>query len=126
MSIHHVSSIAKVAGPVLVLAIVGAQLDTASANPSMPHAFNSQETSTAHVPASTAVSSSVADRQNGADQRSERPAGACRVIERPKHRITYCECSSDPLPGVGSIDAAAILRLLLGRRACRVPPSAGR
>lgn len=118
MSIRHVSPIANTAGVAFIFAIVGMVLSTASANSPTTHAVGPRQTtsipnarteSAEQVPTSTTVASSVAE------------AGSCRVIDRPKHTIVYCGCAPDPLSDVASIDAAAILRLLIGNRTCRAP-----
>lgn len=124
MSTHHISPIPNTAGAALVVAIVGTVLSTASANSPTTRTVGPRQTisiparakSTSQVP-----TPSVAKRQNSADQPSKQLAGSCRVIDRPKHTIVDCECSSDPLSSVASVDAAAILRLLLGNRTCRAP-----
>lgn len=104
-------------------------LSTASADSTATHAVGPPQTasipsarteSAAQVPTSTTVASSAAERQNSNGPQSKQPAGSCRVIDRPKHTIT-CECSPDRLSNVGSIDLAAILRLLIGNRTCRAP-----
>ena len=48
--------------------------------------------------------------------------GACRVTDRSKHRIVHCDCPSDPIASVGSVDAAAMLRLVFGTPMCRTQP----
>lgn len=127
MLIRHSSPIAHTAEAALVFAIVGMVLGTASANPPATRTVattsipNARTESPAQESASTTVTSNVADQQSSAGQQSRQPAGSCRVIDRPKHKVVQCECSSDPLSSVASVDAVAILRLLLGNRTCRAP-----
>lgn len=113
-----------------MLAIVAMVLITACANSPTTQTAGPRQTisipnarteSAAQAPTSTTAASGVAERQNSANQPSKQPAGSCRSIDRPKHTIVHCECSSDPLSNVASVDAAAILRLLLGNRTCRAP-----
>ena len=112
MSIHRVSPFASKAASVLVLLSIDVILGAVAAE------------SSAQASASTAVSTNVGASQSGAQRR--RAPGACRVIDRPKHKIVHCECSGDPLAGVSSVDGAAILRLFVGNPRCRAPVAARR
>ena len=110
MSIHRVSPFAGKAATVLVLLSIEVML-------SAPAAESETQPS-----ASATVSSNVGAWHSGAQGR--RAAGACRVIDRPKHKIVHCDCSGDPLAGVSSVDAAAMLRLFVGNPRCRAPVAA--
>lgn len=110
MSIHRVSPFASKAATVLVLLSMDVMLGAAAAEPA------------AQASTSTTVSTNGGASQSGAQRR--RAAGACRVIDRPKHKIVRCDCSGDPLAGVSSVDAAAILRLFVGNPRCRAPVAA--
>lgn len=110
MSIHRVSPFAGKAATVLVLLSIDVMLGVAVAE------------SEAQVSAAATVSTDVGASSSGAQR--TRAAGACRVIDRPKHKIVHCACSGDPLAGVSSVDAAAILRLFVGNPRCRAPVAA--
>jgi hypothetical protein len=45
--------------------------------------------------------------------------GSCVVMDRPKHTIRQCRCDPSALSSVGSIDAAEMIRLLIGNSSCR-------
>lgn len=109
MSIHRISSFASKATAVLVLLSITLLLDAAAAE------------SAAQPSASPTVSTNVA-ASSGAQ--GKLAPGACRVIDRPKHKVVHCDCAGDALAGVASVDAAAILRLFLGNPSCRAPATA--
>lgn len=110
MSIHRVLPFASKAATALVLLSIDVMLGAAAAE------------SVAQASTSTTVSTNVGASQSGVQR--GRAAGACRVIDRPKHKIVHCDCSGDPLAGVSSVDAAAILRLFVGNPTCRSPVAA--
>lgn len=93
MSIHHVSRMRNTAMVVFVSTTLAMALSTATADSSSPR---------------------------GARQAKPREA-ACTRIERPKHTISKCRCSTGALSGMTSIDAAEIIRLLTGDQGCRNP-----
>ena len=110
MSIHRVSPLASKAA--LVFVLLGADVTVSGATAQ----------SGAPLSSDAAVSTKVGESHSGVQR--ERAAASCRVIDRPKHNIVYCDCSSDPLAGVGSVDVAAILRLFVGSPRCRTPVAA--
>lgn len=100
-------------------------LSTASADSTATHAVGPPQTasipsarteSAAQAPTSTTVASSAAEPQNSNGPQSKQPAGSCQVIDRPKHTITYCECSPRPALQRGvyrpSRDPAAVDRAI--------------
>lgn len=105
MSIHRVSPFASKAATVLVLLSVGAMLGAAAAE--------------SPVQAAPSTTVNVGQSQGGAQRRSA--AGTCRGIDRPKHKIIRCDCSSDPLAGISSVDMAAMVRLFVGNPRCVAP-----
>ena len=110
MSIHRVSPFAAKAATVLVLLGADVALSSATAEPG------------AQALPQTAVATNVAESYGRSH--AQRAARSCRIIDRPKHRIIRCDCSGDPLAGVSSVDAAAILRLFVGNPTCRAPMAA--
>ena len=108
MSIHRVSPFAIKAATIVVILGVDVMLSAAAA-----------ESGAQALPSST-VSTNIGESQSGS--RAVRPAGSCRVISRPKHKIVDCDCS-DPLAGVASVDVAAVLRLIVGNPGCRASAS---
>lgn len=108
MSIHRVSPFASKAASVLVLLSIDVMLGAAAAE--------------SPVQAAPSTTVNVSESQGGAQRRSA--AGACRVIDRPKHKIVQCDCSSDPLASISSVDMAAMLRLFVGNPRCRAPVAA--
>ena len=110
MSIHRVSPFASKAATVFVLLGVDVVLSAATAE------------SRAEASSPTTVSTKVREYQ-GAPQ-ATRGAESCRVIDRPKHKVVRCDCPNDPIAGVSSVDAAAMLSLAFGRPTCRAPASA--
>jgi len=110
MSIHCVSPLAIKAATILVLLGADVMLSAATAE------SGTQASSPAMVLAK------VGESHSGV--RGERAASSCRVIDRPKHAIVYCDCSSDPLASVSSVDVAAILRLFVGSPRCHAPLAA--
>ena len=110
MSIHHVSPFATKAATVLVLLGVDVVLSAATAE-SRPEASSP-----------TTISTNVSESQSGLQ--AGRGAGLCRVTDRPKHKVVRCDCPNDPIAGVSSVDAAAMLSLVFGRPTCRAPASA--
>ena len=109
MSIHRVSPFASKAATVLLLLGVDVGLSVATAE------------SRAEAPSPTTVSTNVSEHQAS---QAKRGAGSCRVIDRPKHKIVRCDCPNDPIASVSSVDAAAMLGLVLGRPTCGAPASA--
>lgn len=107
MSIHRVSPLASKAATALVLLGVEVVLSAATAE--------------SRVEATT-VSINVSESQRGLQ--AGRRIGACHVIDRPKHKIVRCDCPNDPIAGVGSVDAAAMLSLVFGRPTCLAQGSA--
>lgn len=110
MSIHRVSPFASKAATVLVVLGVDVMLSAAAA------------ASDAQASSSSTVSTNVSESQKGLQARGG--SGSCRVIDRPKHRIVRCDCPNDPVAGVGSVDVAAMLRLIVGSPKCRASASA--
>jgi hypothetical protein len=51
-------------------------------------------------------------------------ASACTIVERPKHTIRKCRCSSNTFSNVASVDLAEMLRLLTRASSCQAPAPA--
>jgi len=108
MSIHRIAPFASTAAIVIVLLCLDVMPSAASAE------------SGAQASSSTIISTEASESQRATQAR--RGAGACRVTDRSKHRIVHCDCPSDPIASVGSVDAAAMLRLVFGTPMCRTQP----
>lgn len=130
MLLRHVSRIAN-AGAVFVSTVLGLSFMTAGADSTSTRAVgphqsvrfaNSASESVKQAMPSTTVDSGPAERRSSAAHKAKHAARSCVAVDRPKHTIRRnCGCSSGVLAGVASIDAAEVIRLLIGPDTCRTP-----
>jgi len=128
MLLRHVFRIAN-AGAVFVSTILSLYFITASADSTATRAVgphqsvrfvNSASQSVKQAMPSATADSNPAERRRSAARQAQAD-GSCLAVDRPKHTIRNCGCSPGALSGVASIDAAEVIRLLIGNDRCRAP-----
>lgn len=129
MLLRHVSRIAN-AGAVFVSTILSLYSITASADSiatravgphqSVRFVSSASESMKQAMPSATA-DSSRAERESSAARQARQADRSCLAVDRPKHTIRNCGCFPNALSGVASIDAAEVIRLLIGSDSCRAP-----
>lgn len=94
---------------------------------SIHHISRTRKATIAVFVSASILSTAIADSTTGSTDRAQsaheprQPVAVCRTIDRPKHTIRNCPCTPGALSGVGSIDAAEILRLLTRESGCPGP-----
>jgi len=105
---------AKLAGIASLVMLVGTAVSSVCADTTVSAA---RETSSS-TRTTTAATSTARDARE-LSRKAQATAEPCQVMERPKHTIRKCRCDTGDLAGVTSIDAAEIIRLLLGGQTCQ-------
>ncbi len=124
MLLRHASRIAN-AGAVFVSIVLGLSFITASADSTSTRAVGPHQSvrlaRSAESVKQPTVDSNPAERTSSAARKAKHAARSCVAVDRPKHTIRNCGCSPGALSGVASIDAAEVIRLLIGPDTCRTP-----